>query len=101
MFHTIIFPVVYGLIIFLAGMKVMEAALGSWAGPLLSSFLQKATASPLKGMLFSTGDMAVLQSSTAVTVLTMGLVNVEACYHSTGRWASFSAAISAHASRPS
>ncbi|HWO54641.1 Na/Pi symporter [Paenibacillus sp. JTLBN-2024] len=75
MFHTMIFPVVYGLIIFLAGMKVMEAALGSWAGPLLSSFLQKATASPLKGMLFSTGITAVLQSSTAVTVLTMGLVN--------------------------
>ncbi|MWV45297.1 Na/Pi cotransporter family protein [Paenibacillus sp. HJL G12] len=75
MFNTIIFPVIYGLIIFLAGMKVMEAALSSWAGPLLSSFLRKATSSPLKGMLFSTGITAVLQSSTAVTVLTMGLVN--------------------------
>ncbi|GIP25108.1 hypothetical protein J23TS9_02380 [Paenibacillus sp. J23TS9] len=75
MFNTIIFPVIYGLIIFLAGMKVMETALGSWAGPLLSTFLNKATASPLKGMLFSTGITAVLQSSTAVTVLTMGLVN--------------------------
>ncbi|MDR9853067.1 Na/Pi symporter [Paenibacillus sp. VCA1] len=75
MFHTVIFPVIYGLIIFLAGMKVMEAALGSWAGPLLTNFLEKATASPFKGMLFSTGITAVLQSSTAVTVLTMGLVN--------------------------
>lgn len=75
MFNTIIFPVIYGLVIFLAGMKVMEAALGSWAGPMLSSFLKKATSSPLKGMLFSTGITAVLQSSTAVTVLTMGLVN--------------------------
>ncbi|MGN7357787.1 Na/Pi cotransporter family protein [Paenibacillus sp. SAF-054] len=75
MFNTIIFPVIYGLVIFLAGMKVMEAALGSWAGPLLSAFLKKATSSPLKGLLFSTGITAVLQSSTAVTVLTMGLVN--------------------------
>ncbi|KHF33985.1 Na+/Pi-cotransporter [Paenibacillus sp. P1XP2] len=100
MFHTMIFPVVYGLIIFLAGMKVMEAALGSWAGPLLSSFLQKATASPLKGMLFSTGITAVLQSSTAVTVLTMGLVN--AGLLSFDRTLGIIlAAISAHASRPS
>ncbi|MCJ8011433.1 Na/Pi symporter [Paenibacillus sp. KQZ6P-2] len=75
MFNTIIFPVIYGLVIFLAGMKVMETALGRWAGPLLSSLLRKATSSPLKGMLFSTGVTAVLQSSTAVTVLTMGLVN--------------------------
>ncbi|MBE9912826.1 Na/Pi cotransporter family protein [Paenibacillus donghaensis] len=75
MFNTIIFPVIYGLVIFLAGMKIMETALGSWAGPLLSSFLRKATSSPLKGMLFSTGITAILQSSTAVTVLTMGLVN--------------------------
>ncbi|MDR0268996.1 Na/Pi symporter [Paenibacillus sp.] len=75
MFNTVIFPVIYGLVIFLAGMKVMESALGSWAGPLLSDFLRKATSSPLKGMLFSTGVTAILQSSTAVTVLTMGLVN--------------------------
>ncbi|MBB3127289.1 phosphate:Na+ symporter [Paenibacillus rhizosphaerae] len=75
MFQSVVFPVVYGFVIFMAGMKVMEAALAKWAGPLLSGFLQKATASPLKGLLFSTGITAVLQSSTAVTVLTMGLVN--------------------------
>lgn len=75
MFNTIMFPVLYGLVIFLDGMKVMEASLGKWAGPMLSFFLQKATASPIKGMVFSSGITAVLQSSTAVTVITMGLVN--------------------------
>ncbi len=75
MFQSVIFPIIYGLAIFLFGMKVMEIALARWAGPFLTSFLRKATASPLKGMLFSTVITAILQSSTAVTVITMGLVN--------------------------
>ncbi|WP_438346887.1 Na/Pi cotransporter family protein [Paenibacillus sp. FA6] len=75
MFHAIIFPVLYGLAIFLLGMKVMESALSRWAGPLLTSLLSKATSSPLKGMLFSTFITGILQSSTAVTVITIGLVN--------------------------
>ncbi|AOZ91736.1 Na/Pi cotransporter family protein [Paenibacillus crassostreae] len=75
MFHTILFPILYGLSIFLIGMKVMEIALARWAGPVLVSLLSKATSSPIKGMLFSTLITAVLQSSTAVTVITIGLVN--------------------------
>lgn len=75
MFQSILIPICYGLAIFLFGMKVMEIALARWAGPFLTSFLRKATASPLKGMGFSTIITAILQSSTAVTVLTMGLVN--------------------------
>ncbi|MHA0855764.1 Na/Pi cotransporter family protein [Paenibacillus sp. CMAA1364] len=75
MFHAIIFPVVYGLAIFLMGMKLMELALGRWAGPLLTNVLSKATSSPLKGMLFSTIITGILQSSTAITVITIGLVN--------------------------
>jgi phosphate:Na+ symporter len=75
MFHSIIFPVLYGLTIFLLGMKVMENALARFAGPLLNNLLSKATSSPLKGMLFSTVITGILQSSTAVTVITIGLVN--------------------------
>ena len=75
MFQSILIPIIYGLAIFLFGMKVMEIALARWAGPFLTSFLKKATSSPLKGMGFSTIITAILQSSTAVTVLTMGLVN--------------------------
>ncbi|MCM3126189.1 Na/Pi cotransporter family protein [Paenibacillus provencensis] len=75
MLHSIVFPLIYGLIIFFLGMKLMEASLYKLSGPLLLSSLNRATATPLKGMLFSTGMTAVLQSSTAVTVLTIGLVN--------------------------
>ncbi|MGF7046085.1 phosphate:Na+ symporter [Paenibacillus sp. DS2015] len=74
MFQSIIIPVIYGLVIFLAGMKVMEKALASFAGPLMTSFLDKATQSPLKGMVFSALITAIIQSSTAVTVITIGLV---------------------------
>ncbi|MNO83742.1 Na+/Pi-cotransporter [compost metagenome] len=75
MFQSILFPVLYGLTIFLIGMKIMEIALARWAGPSLISLLSIATQSPLKGMLFSTLITGILQSSTAVTVITIGLVN--------------------------
>ncbi|MBE0343991.1 Na/Pi cotransporter family protein, partial [Paenibacillus sp. 28ISP30-2] len=41
----------------------------------LTRWLNRATVSPWRGMLFSSGITALLQSSTAVTVLTIGLVN--------------------------
>ncbi|MCM3784493.1 Na/Pi symporter [Neobacillus mesonae] len=75
MLNSILFPLVYGLAIFFVGMKLMEASLYKLSGPLLSGSLDRATSTPLKGMLFSTGITALLQSSTAVTVLTIGLVN--------------------------
>lgn len=75
MIHNLIIPVVYGIIIFLAGMKLMETALSKLAGPLLRGALNRATASPLKGMVASTVLTAILQSSTAVTVLAIGMVN--------------------------
>lgn len=53
----------------------MEAALRHLAGPFLTRWLNRATVSPWRGMLFSSGITALLQSSTAVTVLTIGLVN--------------------------
>lgn len=33
MIRDLLFPIIYGLVIFLAGMKVMEAALSRLAGP--------------------------------------------------------------------
>lgn len=73
--RDVLFPVLYGMVIFLAGMKLMETALSRLAGPLLDSVLRRATATPLMGMAASTLLTAVLQSSTAVTVLSIGLVN--------------------------
>ncbi|WP_150266401.1 Na/Pi cotransporter family protein [Paenibacillus tepidiphilus] len=75
MIRDVLFPVIYGLVIFLAGMKLMETALSRLAGPLLAHAMDKATSTPLKGMTVSALLSALLQSSTAVTVLTIGMVN--------------------------
>lgn len=75
MFKEIWFPLLGGLTLFLFGMKTMEFALHTWAGPYLHYFLQRSTRTPIHGMLFSTGMTATLQSSTAITVITIGLVN--------------------------
>ncbi|WP_238654579.1 Na/Pi cotransporter family protein [Paenibacillus piscarius] len=75
MIRELLFPVFYGLVIFLAGMKVMEASLAKLAGPLLKRSLHKATSTPAKGLIASALLSALLQSSTAVTVLTIGMVN--------------------------
>ncbi len=53
----------------------METALQRMAGPMLAGWLGRATSAPWKGMAFSAGATALLQSSTAVTVLTIGLAN--------------------------
>lgn len=75
MFRDVILPLLYGLIIFFGGMKLMETALQRMAGPMLADWLNRATSAPWKGMAFSAGATALLQSSTAVTVLTIGLAN--------------------------
>lgn len=75
MFGSIILPVLTGLSIFLFGMKLMESALHEWAGPYLKRILESFTRTPLRGMFAGTALTAVLQSSTAVTVITIGLVN--------------------------
>ncbi|MFC7681490.1 Na/Pi cotransporter family protein [Paenibacillus sp. GCM10028914] len=75
MLSSLWFPVTYGLVVFLLGMKLMEASLQRFAGPKLHEWLNKATSTPLKGMITSTGLTALLQSSTAVTVLTIGFAN--------------------------
>ncbi|GFN30325.1 Na/Pi cotransporter family protein [Paenibacillus xylaniclasticus] len=75
MLHTIILPLTLGFAVFMTGMKLMEMALSRWAGPYLSSILRRFTATPLHGLATGTATTAVLQSSTAVTVLSIGLVN--------------------------
>jgi phosphate:Na+ symporter len=66
---------VIGFSLLIGGMKLTEAALTRWAGNRLASWLQTATSSPLRGFLFGTAASATLQSSTAITVLTIGFVN--------------------------
>ncbi|EXX87981.1 sodium:phosphate symporter [Paenibacillus darwinianus] len=75
MFANILLPMLFGFAVFMTGMKLMELALHRWAGPYLRATLERATATPLHGFAAGTATTAVLQSSTAVTVITIGLVN--------------------------
>lgn len=75
MIQNFILPVLIGFSVFLCGMKLMELALHRMAGPYLTALLQRSTATPLRGMAVGTATTAVLQSSTAVTVISIGFVN--------------------------
>lgn len=75
MFAGIIVPSLLGFALLLTGMKVMEAALQRWAGHRLTRWVTASTATPLRGFAVGTAASALLQSSTAVTVLTIGFVN--------------------------
>jgi phosphate:Na+ symporter len=68
-------PMLFGFAVFMAGMKLMELALHRWGGGRLTAVLERATATPLHGLLTGTAVTAALQSSTAVTVMTIGFVN--------------------------
>lgn len=74
MIHAIIVPVVAGLALFLLGMKLMESSLQSWAGPRLQLWLERFTRTPVRGLVTGTVLTAALQSSTAITVIAIGLV---------------------------
>ena len=64
-----------GLALFLFGMNIMGAALEKKAGGQLKSLLGKMTDSPIKGFLLGTGVTAIIQSSSATTVMVVGFVN--------------------------
>jgi len=75
MIADVLVPLAAGVAIFLFGMKVMELALEQWAGPWLKRALETFTATPVHGLVAGTVLTALLQSSSAVTVVTIGLVN--------------------------
>lgn len=64
-----------GLALFLFGMNIMGAALEKKAGGQLKSLLGKMTNNPFKGFLLGTGVTAIIQSSSATTVMVVGFVN--------------------------
>jgi phosphate:Na+ symporter len=75
MIYSFILSSLLGFALLLSGMKVMEISLQRWAGHRLSLWLSRSTATPLRGFAVGTAASALLQSSTAVTVLTIGFVN--------------------------
>lgn len=64
-----------GLCLFLFGMNVMGDGLERRAGNSLKSLLGKLTNSKLKGFLTGMGITAIIQSSSATTVMVVGFVN--------------------------
>ncbi|MGX4586870.1 Na/Pi cotransporter family protein [Paenibacillus chitinolyticus] len=75
MWLSLALPLLAGLSVFLFGMKMMELALNQLAGPHIYRFLETATRTPAHGLVTGTALTALLQSSSAVTVISIGLVN--------------------------
>ena len=60
---------------FLYGMNLMSGGLQKAAGSKLRNFLASMTSNPFKGVMTGLGITAVIQSSSATTVMTVGFVN--------------------------
>ncbi len=70
-----VLTMVGGLCLFLFGMNVMGQSLERRAGGKLRSLLSKLTTSKAAGLLTGLGITAVIQSSSATTVMVVGFVN--------------------------
>ena len=70
-----IFLLAGGLGLFLFGMNIMGTGLRSLAGDKLQSILEKATRKPILGVALGVGATALIQSSGATTIMTIGFVS--------------------------
>ena len=70
-----VFSLLGGLALFLFGMDIMGKALEKQAGGQLQKILSKLTDSPLKGFFLGLCVTAIIQSSSATTVMVVGFVN--------------------------
>ena len=72
---TLVFSLMGGLGMFLYGMKLMSDSLANVAGAKLRTILEKMTKNTFVGMLVGMAFTAVVQSSSATTVLVVSFVN--------------------------
>ena len=70
-----ILTMVGGLAMFLYGMSVMGSGLEKMSGGKLEKILESLTSNPIKAVLLGAGVTAVIQSSSATTVMVVGFVN--------------------------
>ena len=70
-----VFTLCGGLAFFLYGMTVMSKSLEKMAGGKLERLLKRMTSSPFKSLLLGAGITIAIQSSSAMTVMLVGLVN--------------------------
>lgn len=71
----IVIPFATGLMIFLFGLQLMRIGLESFAEDRLRTVLLRFTRTPIRSFFTGIGSTAILQSSSAVTVLTISFVN--------------------------
>ncbi len=72
---TDIISLLGGIALFLYGMSIMGDNLKKVAGNKLEVILYRLSSTPLKGVLLGTGVTAVIQSSSATSVMVVGFVN--------------------------
>ena len=72
---SILIPFVGGLGMFIYGMQIMAQGLENAAGDTMKNLLQILTKNKLMGVLLGTAITAVIQSSSATTVMVVGFVN--------------------------
>ena len=70
-----VLSLICGLALFLYGMDIMGDALKKSAGNSLKTILGSMTSNPVKGFLLGLAVTAVIQSSSATTVMVVGFVN--------------------------
>jgi phosphate:Na+ symporter len=71
----IIFQIVGGLAIFLLGMKTMSESLQRVSGSRMRTIMKRVTGNRFAGLMTGAMTTAVVQSSSAITVIAVGLVN--------------------------
>ena len=74
-YASIIIPFVGGLGMFIYGMQIMASGLENAAGNRMKSLLEALTRNKLMGVLLGAFITAVIQSSSATTVMVVGFVN--------------------------
>ena len=74
-FKDILVPVIGGLGIFMLGLEFMSNGIQALAVNKMRALLAKIAGTPVKGVLAGTAITGVIQSSTAMTVMVVGLVN--------------------------
>ena len=72
---TMVLSLLSGVALFLYGMSLMGDSLKKVAGNKLELILYRLTNTPLKGLLLGTVVTAIIQSSSATTVMVVGFVN--------------------------
>ena len=71
----IIIPFVGGLGLFIYGMQIMAQGLQNAVGSRMKKLLEVLTKNKLMGLLLGAGITAIIQSSSATTVMVVGFVN--------------------------